>query len=204
MAKQKVGFEVLSTYLPNNTFNYVMEYITQYKIHLTISKDRQSILGNYKNAILTQNHRISVNGGLNKYAFLITLLHEIAHLITFEQHGHSVAPHGSQWKTNFSNILSQFLAKNVFPADIATALLKTIKSPGASSCADENLMRALKLYDTPNGLTPVENLPLNTIFATNDGRQFVKGPKIRKRHKCTEVSTGKLYLFNGLYEVKVL
>jgi SprT protein len=204
MPKQKVAFNVLQNYLPPNTFTDVMEYITQHKIHLTISKDRQTILGNYKNAHQGQNHRISVNGGLNKYAFLITFLHEVAHLLTYNQYQHFVAPHGKEWKANFSQILEKFWAKNIFPPDIATALLQTINNPAASSCADAQLMLALKNYDAPTGLTLVANVPLNTPFAIKDGRVFTKGPKQRTRHKCTEVATGKQYLFSGLYEVKVL
>ena len=40
------------------------------------------------------NHRISVNGNLNKYSFLITLIHELAHLLTFTQYKNRVDPHG--------------------------------------------------------------------------------------------------------------
>jgi hypothetical protein len=48
----------------------------------------------------------------------------------------------------------------------------------------------------------VEEIPLNNFFMLKDGRIFQKGAKLRKRYKCKEVSTGRLYLFSPVYEVE--
>jgi len=50
----------------------------------------------------------------------------------------------------------------------------------------------------------VEEVMVNSIFRTNDGRVFQKGKKLRKRFQCTEVKTGKLYLFSPVYEVELI
>jgi hypothetical protein len=63
-------------------------------------------------------------------------------------------------------------------------------------------MRVLRKYDVKKeGLVLVEELALNTLFVTKDGRVFRKGEKLRKRYRCTEIKTGLVYLFSAIYEV---
>ncbi|MGG9964444.1 SprT-like domain-containing protein [Ferruginibacter sp. SUN106] len=205
MPKQEAPLLQLQSYLPGGSFEEVLYYLQHYKVHLTITRQRQTILGDYRHAHADKTHRISVNGNLNKYAFLITLLHELAHLFTYEQFGHRVMAHGKEWKNEFSKILAKFLLKKVFPTDIERALLQTLQNPAASSCGDEKLLRVLNNYDDKKpGMQLVENLAEGSLFKIKGGRIFKKGEKIRKRYKCVEVKTGKLYLFSAVYEVEIL
>lgn len=205
MAKKEAPINHLQQFLPPNTFDAVYQYLQQYHVHLTVARERKSILGDYRHRTTAKNHRISVNGNLNPYAFLITLLHELAHLLTFEEYGNAVASHGREWKTIFSRLLAQFIEHNVFPPDIKKALLNSLHNPAASSCADELLLRTLKKYDEKEShLKMVEDVPHEALFQTHDGKVFRKGEKMRKRFKCVEVKTGKLYLFSPVYEVEVL
>src|SRR5690606_22369841 len=126
---------------PEGSFDEVSNYLLQYKVQLTITRERKTVLGDYRNSIAGKNHRISVNGNLNPFAFLITLLHELAHLFTYERFGHRVQAHGAEWKSEFSKLLARFLLKKIFPADIQKTLLKTLQNPAASSCADTALLR---------------------------------------------------------------
>jgi SprT protein len=205
MPKQEAPLLELQSYLPQGSFEEVLFYLQHYHVHLTISRQRQSILGDYRHALSDKNHRISVNGNLNKYAFLITLLHELAHLFTYEKFGHRVMAHGQEWKNEFSKILAKFLLQKVFPPDIEKALLHTLQNPAASSCGDEKLLRVLHHYDKKKeGIHLVEQLPQGSLFSIKGGRVFKKGEKIRKRFKCIEVKTGKFYLFSAVYEVIVM
>lgn len=204
MPKKEAPISALQSYLPVGTFEPVLHYLQQYKVHLTVARERRSILGDYRHRHAGHTHRISVNGNLNPYAFLITLLHELAHLLTFEKFGNRVASHGREWKAQFGELLAQFLSHDVFPADIKQVLLQSLHNPAASSCADVALLRTLKTYDEkPNGSLPfVENLPAGALFKTHDGRVFQKGEKLRKRFRCVEVKTKRVYLFSGVYEVE--
>lgn len=205
MPKQEAPLHQLKNYLPEGSFEDVSYYLLHYKVQLTITRERQSVLGDYRNAHTGQNHRISVNGNLNPYAFLITLLHELAHLFTYERFGHRVQAHGAEWKNEFSKVLAQFLTKKIFPADIQQTLFKTLQNPAASSCADTALLRVLHQYDKKKeGVVLIEALPMGTSFTIKGGRVFTKEEKVRKRFKCKEVATGKIYLFSPVYEVQVL
>ncbi|AHF14363.1 SprT-like domain-containing protein [Niabella soli] len=202
MPKKQVPMGQLADYLPDATFEPVLAYLNQYKVHLTIAKSRTSVLGDYRHKIDTQHHRISVNGNLNRYAFLITLLHELAHLVTFERHGRRVASHGREWKNNYGQLLAQFIEKKIFPKDIEAELQRSLHNPGASSCSEEGLQRVLYRYDAhKKHYYLVEELPQGTLFALPDGRVFKKGKKRTKRFECTEMKTGKLYLFSPIHEV---
>ena len=117
MPKQEAPLLKLQDYLPEGSFEEVLHYLRHYHVHLTITRKRQSILGDYRHAHSEKNHRISVNGNLNKYAFLITLLHELAHLFTYEIFGHRVQAHGKEWKEEFGKILAKFLLHKIFPPD---------------------------------------------------------------------------------------
>jgi len=205
MSKKESPLHQLSAYLPDGSFDAVVHYLHVYKVQLTITKERTSVLGNYRNSFADKNHRISVNGNLNKFAFLITLLHELAHLLTFEQFSNRVSAHGLEWKNEFSKILAQFLLKKIFPPDIHKVLLKTLQNPAASSCADVNLLRVLRLYDVQkDGVLLIETLAIGTQFKIKGDRVFVKKEVVRKRIKCLEVATGKMYLFSPVYEVEIM
>ncbi|RYF91800.1 MAG: hypothetical protein EOO03_00460 [Chitinophagaceae bacterium] len=205
MPKEQVPFIALKSYLPEGSFEDVLYYLQHYKVQLTITRQRHSILGDYRHAHAGVNHRISVNGNLNRFSFLITLLHELAHLFTYERFGHRVQSHGKEWKNEFSKILVQFLSKNIFPDDIAQTLTASLHNPAASSCADESLLRVLKKYDPAKaGHYLLEDLEPNRMFKIKGNRIFVRGPKVRKRYKCQELDTGKWYLFSPVYEVQVL
>lgn len=202
MAKQKQSFEGLKQYIPEGSFEALMHPITQFKVQLTVSRKRQSILGDYRHAHGLLGHRISVNGNLNKYSFLVTLLHELAHLFTFEKYRGVVKSHGPEWKTEFSAILRDFIELNIFPDDVKQALVKSLRNPAASSCSDVLLLRVLRNYDAnPQQLVLVEELQRNDLFIAHK-RIFKMGEKIRTRYKCLEIATGKWYLFSPVYEVK--
>ena len=197
--------QALEEYLPPKTFEPVAAYLQQYKVHLIITRERKTVLGDYRNAHSNRNHRISVNGNLNRWSFLITLLHELAHLLTYEKFGNRVQSHGSEWKTLFGQLLAQFLQAKLFPADIEKELYATLHNPGASSCAEEGLMRVLRKYGVrKEGVMLVEEIPAHKLFRLKDGRIFIKGQRLRKRYRCEEVGTKKVYLFSPVYEVELV
>ena len=194
---------ILKKYLPEETVGTIAEWIIDLDFKLKITKERKTRLGDYMSPHSGLNHTITINHNLNKYAFLITLVHEVAHLVTYNDHKNSVNPHGIEWKKNFQKLMQPFLSTNIFPLEVFAALRKYLQNPAASSCSDVQLLRTLKLHDEDNGTIFLEHLPFNTLFLYNGERIFKKGERIRKRFKCIELKSGTVYLFNPLTEVEL-
>lgn len=198
--------QALAAFLPEGSFEKVVEYIHYYKVHLTISKQRKSVLGDYRHAGWGGNHRISINGNLNKYEFLLTLLHELAHLLTYEQYRNRVDPHGKEWKSRYSSLLVDFVNHHVFPSDVEHALQRSIMNPAATANGETELLLVLRKYDhnKREGFLPVAEVPEGAHFQMENGRIFKKGAKRRKRFECIEVKTGLHYTFSPLTEVRIV
>jgi len=195
----------LTRYLPIGTDQQVLSLLQQHRVQLTITRERKTVLGDYRHRTQDLHHRITVNGNLNPYAFLVTLLHELAHLVTFEKFGNRVQAHGEEWKRCYANLLNSFLALQLLPLPLQQALQEVLINPAASSCAEDGLMRVLRQYDQPkeNHLF-LEELPAGAFFKIKDGRVFRKEALLRKRFKCKEVKTGNYFLFSPVYEVERL
>ncbi|RZK40444.1 MAG: sprT domain-containing protein [Pedobacter sp.] len=191
---------ILAQYMPASAAPVIAKWIDYFQCEFKISKSRSTKLGDYRRPFKDKGHKISVNNNLNPYAFLVTTVHEFAHLLTWNEHKHKAMPHGTEWKHNFKRMMKPFFDLQVFPSDIQSIIVQYLHNPAASSCTDLSLARALKKYDKLSG-NRVEDLPLNTVFSLKDGRRFRKGEQVRKRYRCTSLDNGNIYLFNPLAEV---
>ena len=192
--------------LPAGTDAYVEELLGRHRIDVRVSRPRRTKLGDHRPPGRGRTaHRITVNDDLNPYAFLTTLLHEIAHAFTWERHGPSrrwLRPHGSEWKQEFERVVAPVVAAEVLPEDVAAALATSIRNPAAATCSDRGLLLALARYDRPDpSRVLVEELAIGAIFRTDDGMLFRTGPKIRTRRQCFECRTGREYRVHGLARV---
>ena len=194
---------ILGKYIPQPAIPLISEWIYHFNFKLKIKKSRQSKFGDYRPPLPGLNHQITINHDLNQFAFLITLVHEIAHLLCHERHGNTVKAHGEEWKNAFRELMRPFMRMEIFPQDVFDGIVKYMKDPAASSCSDDNLFRALKRYDKPNDMVHLETVSNNTEFIFND-RHFIKGPKVRTRYKCVEKNSNHVYLFAALAEVKIV
>jgi hypothetical protein len=195
---------ILHKYIPERAVPVISEWIYSFDFKLKIKKSRSSKYGDYRPPIKGENHQITINYDMNKYAFLITLVHEIAHLSNYNKHKHTVKPHGEEWKFHYKQLMQQFLIPEIFPLDVIIALRKYMNNPAASSCSDTNLLRVLKKYDLRETTVFLEDVPMGSTFSYNNDRYFIKGEQARKRIKCKEVNTKNNYLFNPLTEVLVI
>lgn len=204
MAKVEHPLHALSAYLPTGAFEPVVQLINYYKVHLTVTKERKSVLGDYRHPTFGGNHKISVNGNLNSYEFLITLLHELAHLLCFEQFRNRVEAHGKEWKQIYAQLLVQFIQLQIFPTDIQKSLEKTLLHPAATANGETALLLVLRKYNSikKEGVVLLDSVADGALFKEIKGRIFRKIKLRRKRIECIEITTGQIYLFSALTEVR--
>lgn len=188
--------------MPEPAAHIISQWINDTGCRFKVTRGRKTKLGDYRAPFRGMPHQITVNHDLNPYSFLITSIHEFAHLKTFQQHKSTVKPHGLEWKQNFINLIQPFIKLSIFPEDILIAITSYMNNPAASSCTDLTLYRTLKKYDKNAEETlVVEDIPIDTVFTIPNGRKFKKMEKIRKRYRCLELGTNKIYLFHPIAEV---
>lgn len=193
----------LQKYIPQAAINPVFELIKEHNIHLKIVNERVTRHGDYRK-LPTGKHQITVNSNLNTYRFLITLLHEIAHLLAFKKYGKFIKPHGLEWKRTFQYLMLPFLNPVIFPSKLLPLLALHFKNPKASSDTDTQLSLALKQYDAPNDKNYIFEIPMGGKFRLYNGKIFQRGNKRVKRYECLEIASGRIYLFNPNAEVEFL
>lgn len=202
MIPKKSKRETLQKFLPDGTVDTILNYFSHYKVKFKIVKPRKTKLGDFRALASGGIPEITVNGDLNQYSFLVTTVHEFAHLKTFLEHRFSVQPHGKEWKENFIELMLPILDLKVLPKDVENALIKSFTNMKASSCTDTNLYRALRNYDDlhPDEIL-LEQISKNSTFVLQN-KSYKKGPLRRTRFLCEELESGKSYLINALATIK--
>lgn len=195
--------EVLARYIPSHAVDPVLNLIQSQQVHLKIVNERKTRHGDYRR-LPNGTHQITVNANLNPYRFLITLIHEIAHLVAFEAFGRSVKPHGPEWKRTFQKLMLPYIRPEIFPAEVLPFIARHFRNPRASSDTDAHLSVALKKFDRPNDKNYVFEVPHGSTFRIYNGKVFKKGGRRIKRYECVEVNTGRVYLFQPNAEVELL
>lgn len=193
--------------VPAGTAEHVRGLLAGRAVVVSLARPRRTKLGDHRPPGRGRaHHRITVNDDLNPYAFLTTLLHEIAHVATWERLRHRVRrypPHGREWKQEFGAILEPFVAAALLPADVTAALAAFMRNPAAASCSDRGLVLALARYDAAEpGRARVEDLPPGSVFRVDSGQTFRLGPRVRSRYQCFELPGGEEYRVHGLSRVE--
>lgn len=195
--------EVLLKYIPEHAVPPCFELIKANNVHLKIVNERVTRHGDYRRHP-DGFHQITVNASLNKYRFLITLIHEIAHLVAFEKYGRNIKPHGDEWKLTFQRLMVPFIRPEIFPSQLLPLLARHFRNPKASSDTDATLSLALKQFDPVNDKNYIFEIPYGSTFRIHNGKIFKKIALRTKRYECIEISSGRIYLFNPNAEVEVL
>ena len=189
---------VFDLFVPEKSIKLLQCWVDELNVKVEVSNPRSTKLGDFK--VTGNQFSITVNNNLNKYSFLITLTHELAHAFVFLKYQNSVKPHAKSWQLIFKSLMLNFLTPDYFPEDILRVLSRHIISPKASTFSDLELVRVLRRYDNVQSLT-VSDLSFGESFQTNNGKTFVKGKKVRKRIKCIHCLSNKVYLFHPFAEV---
>ncbi len=210
---QSTPNDLLLVHVPANAVEYVKDLITQHRIKLRITRQRQTKLGDFKPASNGSPHKVSINGNLNTYEFLLVFLHELAHLRVFEQHGQAYKPHGKAWKEMYGAYIRDGIARGFFHRRLQAPLMAYSYRVKASGVADIAVARVLRDFDRKRAGRPdriaggwlfLEEIPEGAIFKTGNGRMFRKVEKKRTRYACRCERTRRPFLIHGAARVMLV
>lgn len=191
----------IKKFVPEGFETIVANLIISYPVQFKIVNPRATKLGDYRPSRNGLPHQITVNGDLNPYSFLITTIHEFAHLVNYIENGRKVTPHGEEWKNHFRKLLLPIIDTKLLPKDVEISLVNSLVKMKASSCSDIQLSRTLKKYDSANSdHVLLESLSHSSYFTLKE-KKFIKGELRRQRFICTDLLTKKQYLIHRLAEV---
>lgn len=193
--------QVFEKFVPQAAVSYCNKLYEKLSFEFKIKKARQTKLGDYRYDPTLGTHTITINNDLNRYSFLVTYLHEVAHLLAFKQYGHRVQPHGKEWKQCFREVAQPMLTEKVFDRLILIALNTYFSNPKASSCSDPVLYNMLKKFD-PEQRPQLKDVSIGQEFIFNK-RTFRKLEKKRTRSICLELKTNRKYAIAEIAEIDI-
>ena len=196
--------EILAKYLPEKSVDFVAGFIKKNNVQLNIKRNRLSKYGDYRPPQGRYAfHRISINFGLNKYHFLLTFVHEAAHLLVWEKYKNSVASHGKEWQEAYRGLMRDFLNENYFPKELLP-VLSDYFLVGRIRATTSDLSTALRKYDQGEAGLLLDEIPENAVFQIQNGMVFRKGKKLRTRYQCQELKSGREYRVSAMAEVRIV
>lgn len=188
------------TYIPEKAIPIVQYLIEQHHFTLKIVNQRQTKHGDFRK-LPDGRFQITINNSLNQYQFILTLIHEIAHHVTYQKFGR-VQPHGKEWKTIFQHLMLPLLQPEIFPKHILPILANYLKNPKASTDADVKLSLAFKEFSKEPGKNYIFEVPYGSLFRFKKAI-YKRGNKRRTRIECVHITNRKVYLFNQNVEVTI-
>lgn len=188
----------LEPYLPPDCLPYLQRWFGSHSIHLKVTRDRRSKLGDYRK-MPDKSHQITINGTLQPQLFFFVLTHELAHLLAFAEFGHRIAAHGTEWKHQFRLMLLESL--NVYSADLRPIIIRFARAPKAGFMASPELVRYFHIDDHDDETCYIEDLKPNDRFVYRK-EAYVMAEKRKKNYLCLNTDNGKKYIFKPLARVQ--
>lgn len=185
----------LNSFIPADASVRVAEYIVDQNVKLTITRKRKTKLGDYRapgNKVAY--HRVSINGDLNQYMFLLVLLHEFAHLEVWNEHRHRIKAHGAEWKSKYKKLYDAFSI--YFPDNVKLIIQNHFENLKATTCNDPYLTKHLMHMDRDEEIQLLNDLDPGDRFESN-GRMFQMLNKRRTRFLCEDLLNKRKYLVSG-------
>ncbi|REC56711.1 transcription elongation protein SprT [Chryseobacterium piscium] len=193
-----MSIQSLEKYLPQNTLFYLRKWFSNHYIHIKVTKNRNSKLGDYRK-LRDNSHEITINSTLAPQLFFFVLTHELAHLIAFEKFGRRIAPHGNEWKHTFREMLLE--STDAYEEDLKAIIIKFSRSPKANFMASPDLVKYFHIENQNDGEVFIEKLSKGENFIYQDQKYLLEG-LIKKNYLCMNLATGRKYSFKPLARVK--
>jgi hypothetical protein len=190
----------LETYIPSDLVLYLRSLVENEAIDFKVVNQRSTKHGDFR--YNNDRYTITINKTANKYRFVLTLIHELAHYFVYKNN-RLAKPHGLLWKQKFQSLLNPILNKEYFPINLLSELIDHMKNPKSSFCYDIKLSKKLDLFDNINDNVYLDQLNDGEFFNYRNLGKFKKINKIRKRYLCLRIDNNKKYLFLGSTKVNI-
>lgn len=193
----------LNRFMPPGTATIYVRQIESIRgINFKLARERSSKVGDYRSHMPPWRHQISININLHPYHFLVTLLHETAHLLVHERYQSHGEPHGPRWQASFAELIMPYTRNGVLPEKLTHALSNHVAKGYATTTGDPLLSAVFRELDgTAPFITILETLPEGAIFALHD-QLFRKGQKLRTFYKCFSLTHQRDYRVRATAEVE--
>lgn len=202
--KKQEFYKITAPFFPAAALEYCFLLWEQHQFNFKISKDRQTKLGDFRYHRDKNLYAITVNRGLNPYSFLITYIHEVAHVCTYRQFKNSCKPHGQEWQENFRKLAAPILNRAVFPEKVLVEFRNYLQSPAASTSGCMPLTIALRTYDKEVEQQQIlAAIKAGTKFIFKN-RTFQKVKTKRTRALCKDLGNGRNYLIPEVAQVEAV
>jgi SprT protein len=189
--------------IPVSSIELITDLIKSENLSIKIVKTRKTKHGDFR-TLNDGKFQITLNHIDNKFRFLITLVHELAHFKVSQSFSYRVSPHGFEWKKIYKYLMLPFLNNKIFPDDILKYLAFHMINPPATTDSDINLVIALQKYElNEDEKIFLFEVPLNASFIFQENKKFIKLNKRRKRYICKNLLTGRKFLFSPVARVKI-
>jgi len=184
---------LLEKHIPAAAIPYCLQLWQHYPFDFKVRKKRISKVGDFS-CRQGRTPVITINHDSHPYLFLMTYIHEVAHLIVHQRYGWKHEAHGDEWKNMFNQLMIPVLREDIYPLYLLTVLRKHMMDPKASSFSDSMLTHAFRHFDENQKSTILlSDLPEGSVFGFH-GRWFQKGLLKRTRVICKELKTKRDYL----------
>ncbi len=195
-----MSINLLQKYLPEHTLAHLQRWFGAHKIHIKITRERISKLGDYRK-MPDKSHQVTLNATLPPQLFFFVLTHELAHLLAFEKYGNRIAAHGKEWKVTFAVMLLESL--EVYEQDLQPIIYRFAKSPKANFMSSPELVKYFHIQAPEDERVFVEELSLGSRFIYRN-EQYLLEDKSKKNYICSNLVSGKKYMFRPLARVEKL
>lgn len=169
----------------------IHRWLQPYRVIIKFARSRQTKHGDFRPGQKGLASVITLNQDLKPLQCLLTLTHEIAHLMVWSRYGRRAAPHGKAWKACFGELLNSLAMQECLPTAFRQAIAQHAFQPTASSARDVNLMTVIRQLEG-HGAVWLSDLSLGEEFRFR-GQTFVKLKDNRTRCKCRHLGNQALY-----------
>ncbi len=173
--------KAIAPYIPEGWNAAVIAMLSTGPMLVRVVRRRQTKHGDHR---FTDGFSIiTLNGTENRWQFVLTLLHEVAHAHVAHGVSPRAAPHGREWKGAYRQLLHDH--HPLFPPDLAAPLMDYARNPLYATDAHPALAAALRKHDTMDLRSTVQELAPGQWFSLDGKTVMVKERLLRKWFQCT-------------------